>query len=107
MYYIIKSHNVKILILLGMLLCTMNHCYDLSQVFLSENSISSFMDSDQTDKEDRSDTLEDEVEKEKITPDQEQFVFDLKILNQKKSPEITQYFSAIYLEQKTPPPQYL
>ena len=82
-----------------------NSGYNLTSIF-SDEKIVGFVDNDQNDTEDRSDTSEDEIEKDKITPEQQNIVFQEVLLSNTLPTEIARYFSAIYLEQNTPPPEY-
>ncbi len=110
MHYTIKHHIIKLLVLLGMLLCITNYGYTLYDLFSYKSDIVVFVDVDQNevpenDTEDRSDKLEDEIEKDMISFVEEYSVFDSLLTEESAKQSILLTFSDIHLELKTPPPE--
>ena len=110
MHYTIKQqHIAKIAILLGLVLCISNSGYRIHELFLDNVTIS-FVDLEheeapENDTEDRTDSLEKEVEKDKIPSENYYAKYHDFIVKLTANQMVLQYSGSIHLELYTPPPE--
>ena len=109
MHYTIKQYIAKIAILLGLVLCVSNSSYKIHRLFL-DNVTVSFVDIEheetpENDTEDRTDSLEKEVEKDKIRSENYYANYHDFIVKLTANQMVLQDAGSIHLELHTPPPE--